>query len=49
MVDSLGLFLLPWGRKHPHFSTTTPVSRSITPVSAMESSWWIGERARGKP
>jgi hypothetical protein len=34
-TDALGLFLLPLGRPRPHFSTTTPSSRLITPVSAM--------------
>jgi hypothetical protein len=32
------LFLLPRGRSRPRFSTTTPVSRSITLVSAKEIS-----------
>jgi hypothetical protein len=32
------LFLLPRGRPRPRFSTTTPVSRSITPVSTIRGS-----------
>jgi hypothetical protein len=32
------LFLLPQGRPRPRLSTTTPVSRSITPASAIRRS-----------
>jgi hypothetical protein len=38
MEIPLGLFLLPQGRPRPRFSTTAPVSRSITPASAIRRS-----------
>jgi hypothetical protein len=40
MEISLGLFLLPRGRPRPRLPTTTPVSRSITPASAIRRSAW---------
>jgi hypothetical protein len=32
---SFGLFLLPWGRLHPRFSISTPVSRLEASASAI--------------
>jgi hypothetical protein len=50
METSLGWFLLPRGRPRPHFSTTAPVSRSITPASAISRSANIlAKQERKKP
>jgi hypothetical protein len=44
------LFLLPQGRPHPRFSTTTPMSRSITPTSAIiRSANRLAKQERKKP
>jgi hypothetical protein len=46
---TLALFLLPRGRPRPRFSTTTPTSKSTTPVLTMEILQWISEQERRNP